>query len=730
MTRYELDEQVKDFTEATDGEEAGAAARPFSIWPWPWSLEVSGLYEYRRRGPVPRPRPLPVHPVSASEADLEDEIGAALFLREEIRLDVDGRYPQMQVSGTRYNLLSPLIHWIARLRPAGNNTWSGRIWYKDGNVGSFPYTAVKVAAQASFFPNQRKVTISYGGGGGASFTRTYAFRSSSFHAVEFEYDRVEHATAVTAIDTCDHPNRPPSLPCETLSFETAFRRAGFAVKKSGDDDKLPLSLAGGDARWSDMEMHDAMQTYWSRFANKAQWSLWVLFAALHERGTGLGGVMFDDIGPNHRQGTAIFSDSFISHPPPNDPDPAAWVKRMRFWTACHEMGHAFNLAHSWQKSLGAPYGSPWIPLADEPEARSFMNYPDNVSGRQAAFFADFEYRFSDGELLFMRHAPSRFVQMGNADWFDHHGFEQAAAATSAALQLTARVERNQPVFAYLEPPAIKLELTNASQRPQIVPGDVLDHTDGMMVIIKKRGGRARQWLPYARYCTEAEPKVLMPGQSISGSVFAAVGRNGWDLAEPGVYIVQVAIEHDEELIVSNPLTIKVRPPERREEELVAQDVCTDEVGRVLTFQGTRVLKTANDALREAIARLGEHPLCHHANLALGRPLMRDYKVLSLRDGAPSEVMRPAIDLGGQVRVARADEEEARRHLQAALDDGREIAAATFGHAGYARQVASFAAWLDEKGDRTAAETTRGEVAKLLHARHADETLIGEVTARA
>ena len=72
-----------------------------------------------------------------------------------------------------------------------------------------------------------------------------------------------------------------------------------------------------------------------------------------------------------------------------------------------------------------------MPLADEPEARSFMNYPYNVAGGQAAFFADFEFRFSDQELLFIRHAPERFVQMGNAAWFDHHGFEEAAVRQGA-----------------------------------------------------------------------------------------------------------------------------------------------------------------------------------------------------------------------------------------------------------------------------------------------------------
>jgi hypothetical protein len=114
--------------------------------------------------------------------------------------------------------------------------------------------------------------------------------------------------------------------------------------------------------------------------------MWVFFASLHEVGPSLGSIMFDGIGPNHRQGTAVFHNSFIADPPDGDLNPAAWVQRMRFWTVCHEMGHSFNLAHSWQKA----YGTPWIPLPNEAEARSFMNYPHNVLGGESAFFADFD----------------------------------------------------------------------------------------------------------------------------------------------------------------------------------------------------------------------------------------------------------------------------------------------------------------------------------------------------
>ncbi len=199
-------------------------------------------------------------------------------------------------------------------------------------------------------------TVTFSGGGSADRISTLQHKSLWFHDVEFEFDSADGTVAVTAVQTHAHPNRPATLPNQNLSIETAFSRAGFNVKKTGSDSIVPLTGAGTDAQWSDSEMHDAMQTYWSRFANTAQWSMWTFFAWQHAScpsegitPDNLGGIMFDDIGPNHRQGTAIFNGSFIRNAPAGDPAAAAWVQRMRFWTAVHEMGHSFNLAHSWQK---------------------------------------------------------------------------------------------------------------------------------------------------------------------------------------------------------------------------------------------------------------------------------------------------------------------------------------------------------------------------------------------
>ena len=168
-------------------------------------------------------------------------------------------------------------------------------------------------------PNTAIVTFS--GGGAATLTRVYRWASARFRAVEFEYDSTPDANPVNSVADYDHPNHPAALRNEALTIDTVYRRAGFTVTNSGGDGGVPVSGTGANGTWSDAEMHDAMQIYWSRFSNAPRRSLWVFSAALHDIGSSLGGIMFDDIGPNHRQGTAIFTEAFISVPPPGDPAP-------------------------------------------------------------------------------------------------------------------------------------------------------------------------------------------------------------------------------------------------------------------------------------------------------------------------------------------------------------------------------------------------------------------------
>jgi hypothetical protein len=663
-------------------------------------------------------------PLSGSYATL-----GILTQVEELRLDVDGNYPQMTASGTVPVSATQNVHWIAELTSPSPNKFTGGIWYKDPAVSGFAYTEVTVEATSSIVPALRWAKVTFSGPGLSPRKRIFKFKSPYFHKVELEFDSETAILAETALNTCEHPNRPATIACENLKIEEVFRRTGFDVRTSSAASVVPTPGAGADTVWSNNEMHDAMQVYWSRFANVAQWSLWTFFARQHEFGSGLGGIMFDDIGPNHRQGTSLFYDSFISEEPVGDPNPAAFARRMRFWTAVHEMGHSFNLAHSWQKSLGAPYGSPWLPLVDEPEARSFMNYPYAVVGSTTAFFDTFEYRFSDGELLFMRHAPERFVQMGNEAWFSNHGFEDARLHPEPKLKLEVRFNRARPAFEFMEPVVAELKLSNISSEPQMVDENMLTTLDRITILMKRERGATRRYEPYVHMCIQPKARALAPGEALYDSVFLSAGVNGLDLAEPGYYVIQAALHTDAGNILSEPVRLRVAPPVSREEEYLAQDFNSDTVGRLLAFDGSRVLTSAVDTLREVAAQLGERRVAVHARVALAMPLAKKANVLSL-PATISTAITSAAQAGGKFMTVSAKPDEAMETIAPAITAKPAQAAETLGHVDYKYYTDYMSASLAKAGDERKAGDLQEQLYETLAARKVKPSVLQEVKERA
>lgn len=674
---------------------------------------VSGLYLWKRSFVVSSAIRQASDPVSPPPTATDSETGGKT-VSEELRLDVDGRYPQMVASGVIHGGTRSRVHWIANLLPKGANAWTGDVFYKEGSKSAFPFKSVTIQVIPNAFPSQRKAQVTLSGGGSTHRTRVFKFASPNFHTVDFEFDFVEGEKVLLDIKTDAHPNRPSTLETEDISVMTIFERAGFAVTTSTGG-RVPLKGAGKNKLWSYQEMHDAMQKYWSHYASKAQWAMWVFFAGLNEEdGKALGGIMFDDIGAQHRQGTAIFNKSFIADPPSREKKPAEWVRRMNFWTTCHEMGHCFNLAHSWEKGAGS---DDWIPLRSDAEARSFMNYPYNVRGGQSAFFSDFEFRFGDSELLFMRHAPERFVQMGNAEWFDNHGFREANVSAEPKFELVVRVNRPEPIFEFMEPVVLELKLTNTSNEPQMVHDKLLSTMERITLVIKKKDKPARQYAPHAQFCWQPKNKVLGPGESLYDSLFASAGRNGWEISEPGYYLVQVALDMDDEDLISEPLMIRIAPPrDGYKEEYLAQDVFSEDVGRILTFDGSRFLEKGNDVLREVAAQLPKSRLAIHANVPLGKALAKDYKYLELGEEAGET----------RIKVARPDAKEAGRCLTAALKGNMNAAAETLGHVDFKNYIEAYEDTLREQGDRKGASDLCTEAHDTLKKRGVKASVLEEL----
>jgi hypothetical protein len=325
----------------------------------------------------------------------------------------------------------------------------------------------------------------------------------------------------------------------------------------------------------------------------------------------------------------------------------------------------------------------------------------------------------------MRHAPERFVQMGNADWFDNHAFEQADSSPEPTFRVELRANRSSTEFEFLEPCVLEVKLTNVSNEPQLVGERLLRNAERMVVILKKDRERARQWLPFAHYCHKTSRTVLEPKASRYESLFVSAGRNGWDLAEPGFYMVQIALRIADVDYVSNPLRIRVKPPRSYDEENLAQDYFSDEVGRVLSFDGSRALDGANNILREVAERFADRAVARHALVALGHPLMEDGKVLAV-PAQRQMAMDSAADVGGKIELAKAKPDDAQKQLTAALMKKPNEAAETLGHIDFKTYADEFTEALVEDGNKKAALNVQEALHTTLASRNVSASVLAQI----
>jgi hypothetical protein len=317
--------------------------------------------------------------------------------------------------------------------------------------------------------------------------------------------------------------------------------------------------------------------------------------------------------------------------------------------------------------------------------------------------------------------------MGNADWFDDHGFTQAEVRPDPAFTLQVRVNRQRTLFEFLEPICVELKLTNVSRQPQLLQEDILRQLENLTLIIKKDGQRARRYIPFARYCSQETIQAIPPGSSIYESVFLSGDRAGWGLSEPGNYRVQAALHLPSEDVVSLPLKLRIAPPRGYDEELLAQDYFSSDVGRVLAFDGTQVLDAASDTLQEVTQKLPTRRVTRHAHVALGCSEARPYKQLAFAgEVSPAgPVARPRAE----VKTIPAHVDEARKHLSTALTQEMEISAESLGHIDFKYYVDRFSDLLAEQGERQQAAKIQSDLHRVMAARGVLDRVLKEIKSR-
>lgn len=395
------------------------------------------------------------------------------------------------------------------------------------------------------------------------------------------------------------------------TIDSCLEDAGFVVGRTGKESTIPPGPSGG---WETAQLHTLMQDFAQASLSERAWELHLLLLSRATR-AGLLGIMFDSTEVLPRQGAAVFAGS-VRKFAGKDSD------RTLIQTSVHELGHALNLAHRFERVVGRG------------DSTSFMNYDWHYLGgnHDDEFWNRFAFTFDPDELTFLRHAPLSAIIPGGAPFHSVRYWNEGTGGYSPyvpeveidELKLELRPPANGALFNFAQPVFLEVRMTNLSGKSINFPPDLLDPKTGFLeILIRKTGGvstrslaDAEPFSPIMQRCVNASlesAESVAAGETIANNVNLTYGSSGFAFAEPGAYEVTALLsfivldekEEKQNLIVrSNTLPIRVAAPMQIEEEHDAMDLFRDDVGVYLTLGGNRNLETAHDKLAAIAERRG------------------------------------------------------------------------------------------------------------------------------
>ncbi|HEX6070510.1 MAG TPA: hypothetical protein VFZ18_11820 [Longimicrobiaceae bacterium] len=538
----------------------------------------------------------------------------------ELRVDPDGRRPTRRISGDFYMQSGATLNYFGSFivhSPTISVTTTEVVM--DG-FGAFTWAAgyprVRVRIPRSFIfdpaPSATLQFLSATGSPGAIYTCPFA--SPYFRTVQLEEDRVAGLTPFSSYDTSSLPAPPPN---RTLTVPAAYAEAGIEVQIAGIHNLV--STAGIGSSWSDAELHNAMMMHFSLWQNVPQWKVWLLTAQLHDLGPGLLGIMFDLQGAQ-RQGCAVFHASLGGT--------TATKLRDQLYTCVHELGHCFNLYHSFHKQYMNP------PQPNRLDALSWMNYPWKFPGGAAAYWSSFPFQFDDQELVHLRHAFRNDIAMGGNPF-------GTGAALEAANRFDTPVEdgsglrlelRARSTFSLGEPVVVELKLELLDMRGKEVNANLHPDFGFVEIGIMHPSGRVTSYEPPMEHLVIPAMTTLdRKNPSIYESAYIGYGRGGLYFDSPGVYQVRAVYDApDGSRVVSNILPIRIRSPFNNEDDQVAELLLGEEQGQLLYYLGSDsdYLRRGREAMETLIEKHGKHPLAVYGRMVRGVNAGREFKTIT------------------------------------------------------------------------------------------------------
>ncbi len=394
--------------------------------------------------------------------------------------------------------------------------------------------------------------------------------------------------------------------------------AGLDPVVDDRDDPIPVK----DAGWDTAELHALMVDVADRPVDRPAWGLGLLvLGSADERQRGLLGVMFDTTPQLPRQAAAVFATA-VRELRPDDAD------RKLMQTTVHEIGHALNLAHRFEREVGRA------------DSFSHMAYDWRHVGGPEVFWEGYDYRFDPDELAFLRHGRRRDVIPGGAPfhsvryWADGGGgsspYVPEAPLAGVSLLLDpppASLTTAGPLFGFGQPVYLQVRFRNDLDVSIEVPHQLLDHKVGLLEVLirRQRPGDpsgivdADAFRPVAQRCVDVDPGVartLDPGDEMTDNLNLTFGASGFGFAEPGRYEVtallvvpeirdgQVVREY---VAASAPLPVTIAHPVSALDEISAVELLDPEVGTWFALGGAPALRRAGDRLDALAERRGGDP---------------------------------------------------------------------------------------------------------------------------
>jgi hypothetical protein len=569
-------------------------------------------------GPIPVPTPIPPFPLPMRPVSGRYRSGTTPF-QLELRVDVDRARPTRRISGDFYQIAggtknyfgSFVVHaptlsvtpTLVTITGLGQYTWNAAAPRIRVTIPRVRILQPPAPATVQFF------TMSWSPGA----TYLCNFESPYFRTVILETDRVVDVTTpvFSSYNTGSLPSGGPARP---LTVVSAFAEAGIEVQVS------PGSLVPTEGpTWSDAELHASMVRHFSLWREEPQFRVWELVAQAHDLGPGLLGIMFDQQG-RHRQGCAVFHAGLGGT--------TADRLRLQLYTYVHELGHCFNMMHSWQKSLAIPPG------VDRPRAMSWMNYPWGYPDGQAAFWSNFPFQFDNGELVHLRHAYRNNIIMGGANFRVGAGIGHPEKFDLPIEDRSGLRLEISAADSYLlgEPVTITLRLTARDPRTETVHPYLNPEAGLVQIAIAKPGGEVVAYEPMIQHCVMGERVALTEeANTLQETVYIGYGADGQYFRHAGIYEVRAVYNAlDGSQVVSNILRLRVRNPVSEEEDQLTGLLFGDEQATLFYLRGSdsETLSSGNRALDTVLERYGDHPLAAYARLVKGVNASRDFKIVT------------------------------------------------------------------------------------------------------